>query len=66
MAGWGSPLRVEDLPEAAAAVGAEPLARFGEVEVAGGDVPAEVGQLSPSALLLADGAGGTFFSGRGR
>src|SRR5499433_3219015 len=66
MAGWGSPLRVEDLPEAAAAVGAEPLARFGEVEVAGGDVPAELGQLSLSALLLADGAGGTFSSGRGR
>src|SRR5215813_14412561 len=43
---------------------AESLVQFGEVARAG-YVP-ELGQLSPSALLLADGAGGTFFSGRGR
>src|SRR5215472_7359772 len=43
----------------------EPLVQFGEVARAG-YVPAELGQLSPSALLLADGAGGTFFRGRGR
>src|SRR5262249_32363829 len=44
---------------------ASKISRLDDVEVAG-DVPAELGQLSPSALLLADGAGGTFFSGRGR
>src|SRR5262249_24490075 len=44
---------------------ASKTSRLDEVEVAG-DVPAELGLLSPSALLLGDGARGTLFSGRGR
>src|SRR5215470_3149360 len=42
-------------------------ARVQSREVArAGYVPAELGQLSPSALVLADGAGGTLFGGRSR